>query len=55
MRNRIGQVRKEKTARKNVKKRIRKEERKANPAPGPTYAWRGRERMRVREKRTQIF
>jgi hypothetical protein len=35
-RRRKGQVRMEKTARKNVKKRMRNEERKAKPAPGPT-------------------
>jgi len=50
----MGQVRKEKTARKNVNRRTRKEERKAKPAPGPTYACRGREIAR-RRKRKKIF
>jgi len=55
MRNRKGHVNKEKTARRKVRKRTRKEERKANPAPGPIYAWRGREKAKISRNRKHAF
>jgi len=52
---RKGQERKEKTARKNVRKRTRNEDRKANPAPGPIYALRGRKEHKTNPRSKRIL
>jgi len=51
---RKGHDKKEKNARKKVKKRTRNEERNANPAPGPMYAAKGEVKANTPKTRKEI-